>query len=61
MSKVLMEGYRITKDGGGLWTGVVGGSLRDGNRTDDPSGQEKPPQPPRGFSAIKPAKIQPKE
>ena len=59
MPKVLVEGYRVSKEGGGLWTGVVGG--RD-VRTGKPVGRDSvglpPTTLPKATSAI--TKPQPK-
>lgn len=58
MAKVLVEGYRVTKNGGGLWTGVVG---QDSGKVRSQEGfaiNQPPPKPPKAVSAIKPAKPQ---
>jgi hypothetical protein len=61
MAKVLVEGYRVTKDGGGLWTGVVGRNDGTARSTAGSALSQSPPKPPKAVSAIKPAKPQSKE
>lgn len=58
MAKVLVEGYRVTKNGGGLWTGVVGQDSGMARSQEGSSVNQPPPTPPKAVSAIKPAKPQ---
>ncbi len=45
MPKVLFEGYRLSKDGGELWTGVV--SRRSEPARSPSGGRKTPPAPPK--------------